>query len=77
MRSYLVHGLDPDAHKLVSSSVDVTTDPLLEVLSDPVQLLRGGHGVVDQRVHLGLDQSVLRNSRINAVDVTLVCRTAW
>jgi len=73
---HLIHSLDPDANKLISHSIDISSNPLLKVLSDPVQLLRGGHGVVDQRVHLGLDQAILRNCRIDAVHVTFVCRTA-
>ena len=74
-RYYLIHGLDPDADQLGPAPIDVSADPLLQILPDPVQLLRRGHRVVDEGLHLVLDQSVLRNRRIDAVHVTLVRRT--
>ena len=69
--SYLVHGLHPDNDVLLAVPVDVPADARLEVLSDAVELLRRRDGVVDERLHLVLDEAVLGVGRVDAVDVAL------
>ena len=69
--SYLIHGLHADDDVFLAVPVDVPSDARLEVLADAVQLLWRRHGVVDQRLHLVLDEAVLRVGRVDAIDVTL------
>ena len=69
--SYLIHGLHPDDYVLLAVPVDVSADARLEVLADAVELLGRRDGVVDERLHLVLDEAVLRVGRVDAVDVAL------
>ena len=76
LRSYLVHGLHADDDVLLAVPVDVPADARLEVLADAVELLGRRDGVVDERLHLVLDEAVLRVGRVDPVHVPLEGRAA-
>ena len=55
--------------------MDVLGRLLVQVLADPVQLLRGAQRVERQLVHVGLDEAILWVVREDVVDQSLVARS--
>ena len=71
-----VHGLHADERQPAPVPVDVPADAGLQVLADPVQLLRALDGVVDQGLHLVLDEAIAGVGGEDAVHVALERGTA-
>lgn len=68
----LIHRLHRDNNKSIPSPVNVARGPLVQILSDPVQLFRRTESVEREFLHIILDEAILGVNREDIVNESFV-----